>query len=46
MKCVAIPTKPVFKIKDEQDGSKWYKTQIVTKEFLIQGVDYMESFYQ
>jgi len=42
---VAIPAKPVFKIKDKQDGSKWYKAQIVTKEFLmIPCVDYIESF--
>ncbi len=42
---MAIPTKPVFKIKDKQDSSKWYKAQIITKKFLmIPGVDYMESF--
>jgi len=42
---VAIPTKPVFKIKDKQDGLKWYKARIVTKGFLmIPGVDYIESF--
>jgi len=41
---VAIPTKPVYKIKDKQDGSKWYKAHIVTKGFLmIPGVDYTES---
>jgi len=35
----------VFKIKDEQDGSKQHKAQIVTKQFLmIPGVDYMDSF--
>jgi len=34
-----------LKIKDEQDGSKWYKARIMTKGFLmIPGVDYMESF--
>jgi len=44
-KRVAIPTKPVFKIMDEQDSSKQYKTCIVTKGFLmIPGVDYTESF--
>jgi len=43
-KHVVIPTKPVFKIKDEWDGLKWYKVWIVTKGFLmIPGVDYMES---
>jgi len=42
---VAIPTKPVFKIKDKQDGSKWYKAHIMTRGFLmIPDVDYMESF--
>jgi len=42
---VAIPMKLVFKIKDEQDGSKWYKACIMTKGFLmIPGVDYTESF--
>ncbi len=41
----AIPTKLLFKIKDKQDGSKWYKAHIVTKGFLIiPGVDYTESF--
>jgi len=30
-----IPTKPVFKIKDEQDGMRCYKAQIVTKGFLM-----------
>jgi len=40
-----ISTKPVFKIKDEQDGMKRYKTCIVTREFLmIPGIDYTESF--
>jgi len=40
----AIPTKPVFKIKNKQDGSEWYKARIMTKGFLmIPGVDYMES---
>jgi len=44
-KCVAVPTKLVFKIKDKQDGFKQYKARIVTKGFLmIPGVDYMESF--
>jgi len=42
---VAIPTKPVFKIKDKQNGSKWYKAHIVTKGFLmIPGIDYTVSF--
>ncbi len=41
----AIPTKPVFKIKNEQDGSEQYKARIVMKGFLmIPGVNYMESF--
>ncbi len=31
----AIPTKPVFKIKNKQDGSEWYKARIVTKGFLM-----------
>jgi len=40
-----IPAKPVFKIKDKQDGTKCYKVQIVTKGFLmIPGVDYTKSF--
>jgi len=34
-KRVVIPTKPIFKIKDEQDGLKQYKAQIVTKRFLM-----------
>jgi len=42
---IPISSKPVFKIKDEQDGSKRYKTRIVTRGFLmIPGVDYTESF--
>ncbi len=41
----AIPMKPVFKIKDEQDGSEQYKARIVMKGFLmIPGVNYTESF--
>ena len=37
--------KPVFKIKNEQDGSERYKARIVMKGFLmIPGVDYTESF--
>jgi len=37
--------KPVFKIKNEQDGSEQYKARIMTKGFLmIPGVDYTESF--
>jgi len=41
----AIPMKPMFKIKDEQDGSEQYKARITTKSFLmIPGVDYTESF--
>jgi Reverse transcriptase (RNA-dependent DNA polymerase) len=41
---IPIPTKTVFKIKDEQDGSKRYKTRIVTKGFIaIPGVEYSES---
>jgi len=41
----AIPTKPVFKIKNEQDGSERYKARIMTKGFLmIPRVDYTESF--
>ena len=43
--CKPISTKPVFKIKDEQDGMKRYKMCIVTRGFLmILGVDYTESF--
>jgi len=39
----AIPTKPVFKIKNEQEGSEWYKARIMMKGFLmIPGVDYTE----
>jgi len=30
---MAIPTKLVFKIKDKQDGLKWYKAHIMTKGF-------------
>jgi len=41
----AIPMKPVFKIKNELDGSEQYKARIVTKGFLmIPGVDYTELF--
>ena len=41
----AISTKPVFKIKDEHDGTKRYKARIVTRGFLMMpGVDYTESF--
>jgi len=32
---MVIPTKLVFKIKDEQDGLKQYKAQIMTKGFLM-----------
>ena len=40
-----IPCKWVFKIKDEQDGSKRYKTRLCVKGFhQIPGVDYTESF--
>jgi len=41
----AIPTKPVFKIKNKQDGSERYKARIVMKGFLmIPGVNYTELF--
>ena len=40
-----IPCKWVFKIKDEQDGSKRYKSRLCVKGFhQIPGVDYTESF--
>jgi len=40
-----VPTKPMFKIKDKQDGTKHYKVWIVTKGFLmISRVDYTKSF--
>ena len=40
-----IPCKWVFKIKNEQDGSKRYKTRLCVKGFhQIPGVDYTESF--
>ena len=40
-----MPTKTVYKIKEEQDGSVWYKARIVTKGFLmIPGVNYTKSF--
>jgi len=40
-----VPTKTVFKIKHEHDGTQRYKARIVTKGFLmIPGVDYTESF--
>jgi hypothetical protein len=40
-----IPTKIIFKVKHEHDGSTRYKTRIVTKGFMqIPGVDYTESF--
>jgi hypothetical protein len=40
-----LPTKWVFKKKDEQDGTTRYKSRIVTKVFMqIPGVDYLESF--
>jgi len=43
--CKLVPTKMVFKIKHEQNGTHRYKTQIVTKGFMmIPGVNYMESF--
>ena len=39
-----IPTKEVFKIKTEHDGTLRYKTRIVSKGFkAIPGVDYTES---
>ncbi len=41
----AIPMKPVFKVKNEQDSSEWYMARIVTKGFLmIPGVNYTELF--
>jgi len=40
-----VDTKPVFKIKEEQNGDKRYKVRIVMKGFLmIPRVDYTESF--
>ena len=40
-----IPCKWVFKVKDEQDGSKRYKSRLCVKGFhQIPGVDYTESF--
>jgi len=40
-----VDTKLVFKIKEEQNGNKRYKVQIVMKGFLmIPRVDYTESF--
>ena len=40
-----IPCKWVFKIKNEQDGSKRYKSRLCVKGFhQIPGVDYTESF--
>jgi len=45
LKMCGYSYKPIFKIKDKQDGSKWYKAHIVVKGFLmIPGVDYTESF--
>jgi len=39
------PTKPVFKIKDEKDGTKCYKAKVVTNGFLmISRVDYTKFF--
>ena len=40
-----IPTKHVFKIKSEHDGSLRYKDRVVIKGYMaIPGVDYTESF--
>ena len=40
-----IPCKWVFKIKNEQDGSKRYKSRLCVKGFhQVPGVDYTESF--
>jgi len=40
-----VDTKPVFKIKEEQNGDKRYKVRIMMKGFLmIPRVDYTESF--
>ena len=40
-----VPCKWVFKIKNEQDGSKRYKSRLCVKGFhQIPGVDYTESF--
>ena len=40
-----IPLKWVFKIKNEQDGTKRYKTRLCVKGFhQVPGVDYTESF--
>jgi hypothetical protein len=39
------PTKIIFKVKSEQNGTKKCKTRIVTKGFMqIPGVDFTESF--
>ncbi|KAI2499176.1 GAG-pre-integrase domain [Fragilaria crotonensis] len=40
-----IPVKWIFKVKEEQDGSKRYKSRIVLKGYvMVPGVDYTESF--
>ncbi|KAI2492351.1 GAG-pre-integrase domain [Fragilaria crotonensis] len=39
-----IPVKWIFKVKEEQDGSKRYKSRIVLKGYVMVPVDYTESF--
>ena len=41
----ALHNKWVYRIKNEHDGSKWYKARLVVKEFQQkEGIDYTEIF--